>query len=901
MSIDKTDLSKKVLLVATTLGVTISAPYIAPFVIPFISPLVIEWLKAGLGPVLPNITANALWEMKDSFHPASENHDLSRLLANAYSQAIKQLLQEVEVNDKYKNFREMTKLALPSIKERIDRALKINSADELIKIFPSKEYLEKQQISAQEPEKVSFFLRVFGYQKTPKAPINRELANQSSTEDFILSIAEDAATAKQIITNEIEISVRRWFKEENPTSEKFPVSLTPFVFEKLAEIIPIEISELVKTPEHERSWVAFQRSYLQALFKEAKNNKRLSEQTIELLLPLAEKLDRLSRLEGVPEKLAELSQIYLSSFDKLETVIEANQAELLDAINEGERHLLQEIEELNKQLEGLQENLNRGNLSLEEIQLRLENQTRFLEILSGRFGDAEVFKPLADEIKLLSEKISSYGNPLSKDRLKLLLKDITPAHSKGIQRFSYYNIQDTFIGRDEVVNHLLDEFLSAPNLQSPKFQHRYLEGEAGVGKSRLALELVRQVKQEWPLSGVVRHDNREEVIECLCSKDWTPPEPTFIVIDYAVEALTDIRRMLITLASRREGFQHPLRILLLARSSDHDMIKKLIPKDSEGGPVAECALKEIELKGLNPASCLEIMRGRIKSEGGNEKNFSDEELDDILVSIDENRLPLWAAIAGELVGLNASFLSAHTKREGNEIARRKSIREILGREFEIWEKREFLFAGQSQKMLRQKHERLLALVTMTRGLSLRRVWSLAGDTDPDLLPRRAEFDSNFYSIISDHNIEFREGEHWLSPLEPDVFGEGFVEMFFSKDRENQSLFEEDLKELAWRLKPSGIAEFAVLFEFDFGSVQGNPLRFLPTVPPREGLERIAVSQALVGVSYTRIIRLFESEKWSDPAPKPGRLAEHAKGVMREGFRSLQSIFETESGRPLLEE
>lgn len=894
MNIDKTDLSKKALIVISTLGVTVSAPYVAPFVIPFIAPLVIDCLKAVGQGVLPNITASALWEIKDSFQPTQENHDLSRLLANAYSQAIDQLLQEVEEHNEYENFREVATLALPRIKKRIDRALKKDTADELTKLFPSKEFFEKQRTSAQEPQKAPFFLRWFGYKKTPKTPIDKEFANQSSAEDFILSIAEDSATAKQLITDEIEISLRRWFKEENRGMEKFPDPLTPFVFEKLAEIIPKRIGELVKTSKHEHSWIAFQRSYLQALFKEVKNNKRLSERTVELLLPLAKELDKLSKLEGVPEELAELSQICLFGFDKLETVIEANRTKIIEAVNEGERRLSQGIEELKKQNEELKENFIKGNLSLEEIKLNLENQTRSLEILSGKFGDVEDFKILANDIKLLSEEIKSSGKSRHEDCLKPLLPDFKPSESKGVRRFSYYNILDAFAGRDDVVNRLLGGFLAAPNSQSPKFQFCYVSGQGGVGKSRLALELVRKVKQEWPLSGIIPHDETKGAIECLRSKDWTPPEPTFAVIDYATEAVENIRTLLTSLARRRKDFLHPLRLMLLARSSEQDLMDKLISKGSEGVPVEECALNE-PLTGLNPASCIEIMRGRIESAGGDKKTFNDEELDKILVSIDQGRRPLWAAIVGELIGENAGFFSAATKPEDNELEQQKAIREILGREFERWEKQESLFGEHNQKLLRQKHERLLALATMTRGLSLQRVWSLASKIDPELLPRRGEFNSNFYAVISDHDVEPREGDGWLRPLEPDILGEGFVELLF----EDQWSFEEDIKELAWHIDPAGMAQFVALFEFDFGNVRSNPLRFLPKATPDERRERLAVSRTLVSLSYIRVRRLLESERWSNPSPESSPpLGEKDRIEVGE---ALSRAFKTESGHPLLED
>ena len=516
--------------------------------------------------------------------------------------------------------------------------------------------------------------------------------------------------------------------------------------------------------------------------------------------------------------------------------------------------------------------------------------------------DTRHTRETTDHLKVIAEEINNKTDliaaSLKRDRLKSLLEDVQPVEAVGIQRFSYYNVRDAFAGRDEVVDQLLAGFLAEPNAQSPRFRYCYIEGEAGAGKSRLALELLRKVKQHWPTSGTVRRNYSKEVIECLRSNDWLPAEPTFVVIDYAAEALTSLGRMLVSLAVRRHQFQHPLRILLLARSSDDEVLKGLVPKGSEGGPVEECAQEKIVLPGLNAASCAQIMRARIESVGGVQENFTDEELDRALVLMDENRKPLWAAITGELLGKNAmGSLSTYTETSD---PRRKALTDILERERGNWEEREQSLDGSNKKTLRLKHETLLALATMTRGLPLTAIWTLASESSAArwLPTRDGEFDKFFYEFISDHDVEYREDKdyEWLRQLEPDLFGEMFVDLLLSENPPCEG----PLKELAWRIDAVGTAEFAILFEFDFGS-ERNPLRFLPKTPPREDRQRLSVSQALVGISYTLIRRLFAKERWSDPSPGSSRLSEEDKTKMLEGVRSLRSEFETESGRPPVRE
>lgn len=821
-------LVKHAAIATVTVGAAIAAPHLAPFLFfPLRSLLGEIYSQEGsaggdsvgkltvqaVSDVLKNIAASALWEAPRSLG-TRQNEDLTRALAHAYRDALGAFENEIGGRDDAR-LKEQAGRVLPLVRARIDRALKAGTEDALLALFP----LKKEGGGSGRPDA-------------------RDFANRLTSKEFILELSDDSLPTREVLTTEIEISVRRWLNEERAhgswgltrlglsRDEELREPLRAPLLEKLSASIPHHLGQALKDPGLQNSWVAFQRSHLQAILKEVRGSRGLSDEDKEFLA------SRLGVLAGqdFPKQLAEST------------------SEILTHLNQSEEGLRRCVSEESAKcltlLRGVAEGVERVEANTEKLLSHTE------KILSGveRLGAAH--------------EAPRDGRP--PDPLKAFLKKIKPADDpEGTRRFSYEYGFDSFAGRNEVVNRLLAGFLAPPDSGSPPFQYCYVEGEAGVGKSRLALELVRRVEQHWTFSRVVRSIYyNKRAIECLCAFDWEPREPTFIVIDYAAEVHADVRQMLSLLAERREEFEHPLRIMLLARSTDQDVMNELAPKTSEGGAVAECRAEKITLTGLSAESCVEIMRGRIRRVGGRDKDFGDKELDDTLAALDPERRPLWAAIVGELIGTGAWFLSAGAKPDA-AVLRRTAMQLILGREREMWEKKAEPSTGaRRQKALVLKHEKLLALATMTRGATLKRVWGALDDSSAHLLPGPGEFDYDLYAYISDHEVEFREGGDWLSPLEPDLLGECFVDLILSERRSDES----PLKELAWRLDAPGMAEFAVLFEFDFGLPQSDPLRFLPDAPPRAERERLTVSKALIGLSYTRVWRLFESEKWSNPSP-----------------------------------
>ena len=84
-------------------------------------------------------------------------------------------------------------------------------------------------------------------------------------------------------------------------------------------------------------------------------------------------------------------------------------------------------------------------------------------------------------------------------------------------------------------------------------------GEAGVGKSRLALESCLSVTRDWDV-GFVRDTDQEALFE------FVPDRPTLLVVDYAAARAPWLGKFLISLADRSTADWDPVRVLVIERT-----------------------------------------------------------------------------------------------------------------------------------------------------------------------------------------------------------------------------------------------------------------------------------------------------------------------------------------------
>jgi tetratricopeptide (TPR) repeat protein len=122
----------------------------------------------------------------------------------------------------------------------------------------------------------------------------------------------------------------------------------------------------------------------------------------------------------------------------------------------------------------------------------------------------------------------------------------------------------TLVGREGDLT-ALQAWLDSPRTISA----RCITGQAGAGKTRLALELCERAEKAGWAVGFARQEELALFRTAHSPSDWQWPRKTLVVVDYAAASVQILRSWLEVLARRPDQpVPQPLRILLLERYAD---------------------------------------------------------------------------------------------------------------------------------------------------------------------------------------------------------------------------------------------------------------------------------------------------------------------------------------------
>ena len=138
-----------------------------------------------------------------------------------------------------------------------------------------------------------------------------------------------------------------------------------------------------------------------------------------------------------------------------------------------------------------------------------------------------------------------------RDHLRVELSLPAVASQDGL---SFASRSATLTGRTQEQS-ALSAFLNSEEV----FSWWVLVGEAGTGKSRLALECCLGLTEDWDV-GFVRHTDQEALLELV------PLRPTLLVVDYAAARAEWLGELLINLAQRSTAQWYRVRVLVLERT-----------------------------------------------------------------------------------------------------------------------------------------------------------------------------------------------------------------------------------------------------------------------------------------------------------------------------------------------
>ena len=368
-------------------------------------------------------------------------------------------------------------------------------------------------------------------------------------------------------------------------------------------------------------------------------------------------------------------------------------------------------------------------------------------------------------------------------------------------RFLYSARSIPLIGRDDELAQI-EAFLTDP---SRRFSWMILYGPGGVGKSRLALEVILKPRGGTWNAGFLdeRHAGPDWSV-------WQPHLPTFMVIDYAASAADKVALLIAALAEREAAhqLQRPVRLLLLERQAEGPWLDRILALSRKG---RNCRGADLALG--TPSSLWPIFQHvwRWRKPGANLPD--EQETLSRFAELDPQQRPLFAMLMADAIA-----------RHGRD---RQWSREALLEDVLLRERQKFWRPAAAARGLDPQHiekeERALALATMTGGLSAD---ALADDDNAGLLPHwdRDQHPKLFRAMSGFTNRTIR-------PLEPDLVGEFFVLTLLDADPDAAR----PLVERAWHTEPFEVEAFVTRCALDFGNLPALASTY--RTPLRDGRAR----------------------------------------------------------------
>lgn len=343
------------------------------------------------------------------------------------------------------------------------------------------------------------------------------------------------------------------------------------------------------------------------------------------------------------------------------------------------------------------------------------------------------------------------------------------------------------VGRDKEQADLL-EFLNSES----KFSWLLMTGDAGSGKSRLALELCRQVEGEWH-AGFLTGTEKD-----FKWSNFSPLRKSLIVIDYVASRAVEVGEIVLTLSRASSSFTRPVRILLVEREkSSWWATFSREDSQSESAEIIACQFGDpLDLPGMSLEAILKIAKEVVDSRKGKWNEEVAGEFLSEMFRYDRRCRPLFAMIVAlylealEIDQVEPNLLEVVLNREA---ARRR------------------LLLPNSDELTRMEY--LLLLATIVGGLVPKdgSFDHLAMSMVAGLLPNVGLLDQTLYN---DFACSAGGAGTTLAGLQPDILGERFLLDRISKP----GISGQNARALllaAWSWQPNDVRVVALRCSLDF--------------------------------------------------------------------------------------
>jgi tetratricopeptide (TPR) repeat protein len=350
----------------------------------------------------------------------------------------------------------------------------------------------------------------------------------------------------------------------------------------------------------------------------------------------------------------------------------------------------------------------------------------------------------------------------------------------------------SLIGREKEQVRFL-EFLNSES----KFSWQLMTGDAGSGKSRLALELCHQVGEEWHTGFLSRTENE------FTWSHFSPSRNSLIVIDYVASRAAEVSEIVLTLSRASFSFTKPVRILLVEREkSSWWTTFSREDSHSESAEIIACQYGDpLNLPDMSLDAILQIAKEVVDSRNGNWNAAVARKFLSRMYRYDRRGRPLFAMIVA--LYLEAVETDAATPNLLQEVLKREAAR-----------RRQLLPESDELKRM----ENLLLLATLVSGLVPKEgsFGHLAVSKVSGLLPNVELLDQVLYSDMT--SSAGGGAGATLPGLQPDILGERFVlDRLCASGIAGQNA--RALLLAAWSWQPSDLRIVALRCIVDF---QGDP-------------------------------------------------------------------------------
>ncbi len=498
----------------------------------------------------------------------------------------------------------------------------------------------------------------------------------------------------------------------------------------------------------------------------------------------------------------------------------------------------------NKTLQVLQADLLRLADNSENVQEQMHRIYHLLQLIQ---------QALVKQNIDLSARFRQLEN-LLKDTSQPSLTDYSQDYKQVDARFQYnYKTgYTTFIARQPELEQV--EAFVLPDA-GQRFRWWLLTGPGGMGKSRLAQEVcLRFNPYETWYAGFL--DKKQ--LSDFSWHTWLPKHHTLIVVDYVSTRAQDVEYMLTKLHERSSTFDKSVRVLLLERDTNGSWWDTL--QKSMGASKSQYAepLALLPFTDDDRWQIIEEVHRKVTDEHRRiGKPLPDKLRDRVqtlekLAELDPKNRPLFAFFVG------MALAAGKTIRDWD-------VNQLLEHILDEHERKRW--RESTDELLLQKHERLLALATITRGLTSTHWRTLQKIKDP-VLPDT--LDRNLYHRMA--GVADSAGDKQYLPLEPDILGEFLVKQTFEALLNDDNYDPDTVQKLiwlAWQFRPDETWAFAERLLGDFPKTTFCSCFWAPlpsdlwtTLPVDRSLE-IALTWSRFQVNLTHPVYFFAHTRLED--------------------------------------